>query len=66
MQSNKMSIIQHIAKAFYRKYLDVTPSVIITIFKSNCNLITYFFPSNRNWLHYIYFLIKLHNFVTYN
>ncbi len=43
MQSNKMNIIQHIAEAFYNKYLDVTPFVVINIFISNCNLTTIFF-----------------------
>ncbi len=32
MQSNKRNIIQQIVKAFYRKYSDVTPFVIINIF----------------------------------
>ncbi len=41
MQNSKMNIIQHTAEAFYRKYSDVTPFVIIKIFKSNCNLFTY-------------------------
>ncbi len=49
MQNNKINIIQHTAKAFYRKYSDGTPFVIIHIFKSNGNLIIHFFLSNCNW-----------------
>ncbi len=41
MQSNKMNMIQHIAKDFYWKYLNLTLLVIIKIFMSNCNLITH-------------------------
>ncbi len=48
IKSNKMNIIQHIAEAFYRKCSDVDPFVIIKIFKSNCNLIT-FFLNNCSW-----------------
>ncbi len=60
MQSNKMNIIQHTAWAFNRKYSDVTPFVIIDIFRSNCNLIIHFF-SVTDYSH-IYFVIKLCNF----
>ncbi len=60
-----MNIIQHIAKAFYRKYSYVTPFVIITIFKSNCNLITHSFSVTVTENSY-YFVIKLRNFVTCN
>ncbi len=35
IQSNKINIIQHTEQAFYRKYSDVTPFVIINIFISN-------------------------------
>ncbi len=43
MQINKMNIIQHRAEAFYRKYSDITPFVILNIFISNCNLVTHYF-----------------------
>ncbi len=59
-QSNKMNITQHIAKAFYRKYSDVTPSVTLNIFKSNCNSITPSFLVTVTNYSYIYFVIKLH------
>ncbi len=62
MQNNKMNIIQHTAKAFYRKYSDVTPFVII----GNCNLITHSFSVTVTDYSYIYFVIKLHNIVTCN
>ncbi len=41
MQSDKMKIIQHTDEAFYRTYSDVTPFVIIYIFKSTFHLITH-------------------------
>ncbi len=66
MQSNKMNVVQGIAEAFYRKYSDVTPFVIIHIFISNCNLITHSFSVIVTDYSYIYLVIKLRNFATCN
>ncbi len=66
MQSNKMNIVQHIAKAFYRKYSNATPSVSINIFKNGYNLITYFFSVIVIDYKYIHYVIKLRNFYTCN
>ncbi len=54
-----MNNLQHIAEAFYRKYLDVTPFVNINIFISNCNLITHSFSVTVTGYNYIYFVIKV-------
>ncbi len=43
MQSNKVNMIQHTARAFYRQHSDGTPFVIIHIFIGKCNLITHSF-----------------------
>ncbi len=64
-QSNKMNIIQHIAKAFSRKYSHVTPFAIINIFM-NCNLITHSFSVAVTNYRYTHLVIKLHNFDTCN
>ncbi len=50
----------------YEKKSDITPFVIINIFKSNCNLITHFFLVTVTNYNYIYFVIKLRNLVTCN
>ncbi len=52
-----MNIIQHTAEAFYREYSDVTPFVIINIFKNNGNLITHSFSVTVINNSYIYFVI---------
>ncbi len=52
-QSNQMNISQHVAYAFYRKYSDVTPFVIINIFISNCNLITHFFSVDYSCMYFV-------------
>ncbi len=65
-QNNKMNIIQHKAKAFKRKFLAGTPFAIINIFINNCNLTTHFFSITVTDNDYIYFEIKLLNYVTCN
>ncbi len=45
------------------KNWDATPFVIINIFISNCNLITYFFSVTVTDYNYIYFVIKLRNWL---
>ncbi len=51
MKSNKMNVIQHIAKnLFTEKYSDVIPFVFINLFISNCDLIAKFFLNNCNRL----------------
>ncbi len=57
MQSDKINIFQHIAKAFYRTYSDVTSFVTVNIFKSNCNLNTHSFSVTVTGYSYIYYLI---------
>ncbi len=47
-------------------YSDVTPFVIINIYISNCNLITHLVFVTVTDYSYIYFVIKLHNFVNCN
>ncbi len=54
MQSNKMNIIQHVAEAFYREYSDVTPFVIINIFKVTV-IKLHFFQSLSNRLQLLSF-----------
>ncbi len=44
---------------------DVTPFVV-TIFISNCNLITHFFSVTVTDYNHMYFVIKLRNLVTCN
>ncbi len=44
----------------------VTPLVILKIFISNCNLITFFFSVIVTDYSYFYFVIKLRNSVTRN
>ncbi len=66
MWNNKMNIIQHIAQDFENIQMYWNPVVIINIFKSNCNLITHFFSVIVADYSYIYFVIKLHNFVKCN
>ncbi len=50
------------------KKSDVTPFVILTIFISNCNLITHFFSVTVTVTdyNYFYFVIKLRNSITCN
>ncbi len=48
------------------KKSDVTLFVIISIFISNCNLITHFFLVTVTDYNYFYFVIKLRNPVTCN
>ncbi len=50
-KSDKMNIIQQTAQAFYTEYSDVTPSVIIDIFKTN--LITHSFTATVTDYSYI-------------
>ncbi len=48
------------------KKSDVTLFVIVNIFISNCNLITFFFLVTVTNYNYFYFVIKLRNSVTCN
>ncbi len=66
MQNNKMNIIQHVAKAFYCKYSDVTPFVTINIFISNYTLMTHSLSVTVTDYDCIYFVIKLCNFVVFH
>ncbi len=63
-QINKLILFNILA--FYRKYSDVTPFIIVNIFIGNCNLITHFFLVTVSDSSYIYFVIKLHNAITCN